>query len=160
MWMDCETAACKVCMARRLTPPARQQYVACSARVASMDMMRTQFCQKRKSHPKIPPKIKETTHLNMLFLRVARLQNEVGTIVFEARIFSQKMPRNFPDIFEPLFCWSEKIPQKSAPNFRRGVGNSGEGKTYHKTPCQKQFCTPPTYDVHIPPHLFTQCHFP
>ena len=38
-------------------------------------------------------------------------------------------------------------------------GNSGEGKTYHKSPPQKRFWTPPTYDTDFPPPLFTQCHF-
>ena len=42
---------------------------------------------------------------------------------------------------------------------QRGVENSGEGKTYHKTPPQKRF-GPPTYDMFSPPRLFTPCHFP
>ena len=50
------------------------------------------------------------------FLRVARLQNEVGTKdFFEARIFSQKMLRDSPQIFEPCFMGlkkSRKIPAK------------------------------------------------
>ena len=34
---------------------------------------------------------------------------------------------------------------------QRGGGNSVEGKTYHKTPSQKRFWTPPTYDTFPPP---------
>ena len=50
----------------------------------------------------------------------------------------------------------------SWPIFRekqRGVENSGEGKTYHKTPSQKQFWTPP-YDTFPPPRLSSPCCFP
>ena len=32
---------------------------------------------------------------------------------FELRIFLRKILRNFPEMFEPLFCGSEKIPQNS-----------------------------------------------
>ena len=43
----------------------------------------------------------------------------------------------------------------------KGGGNSGEGKTYHKAPPQKQFLDPPTYDtIFPPPPLFTQSHSP
>ena len=34
--------------------------------------------------------------------------------------------------------------------FKGGVENSGEGKTYQKTPPPKRFWTPPTYDVFSP----------
>ena len=47
-------------------------------------------------------------------LRVARLQNGVGTKdFFEARFFSRKSSEIFPEMFVPLFCGSEKIPQSS-----------------------------------------------
>ena len=42
----------------------------------------------------------------------------------------------------------------------KGVENSGEGKTYHKTPPPKRFWTPPPLIHFPPPCLFTQCHFP
>ena len=51
---------------------------------------------------------------NVHFIRVARLQNEVGTKYFSRHnIFSRKMLPFFPEIVEPLFCGSEKIPQNS-----------------------------------------------
>ena len=49
------------------------------------------------------------------------------------------------------------------PSFReqqRGVEKSGEGKTYHKTPPQNGFGTPPPRMIRPPPRLFTPCHFP
>ena len=43
------------------------------------------------------------------FVKVARLQCELCTKdSFELRIFLRKMSRSFPEIFEPLFCGSEK----------------------------------------------------
>ena len=42
---------------------------------------------------------------------------------------------------------------------QRGVENSGEGKTYHKTPSQKRFWTPPPM-IRFPPRLFSPCCFP
>ena len=41
----------------------------------------------------------------------------------------------------------------------KGVENSGEGKTYHKTPPQKRFWTPPPPMIRFAPHLFAPCHF-
>ena len=48
-------------------------------------------------------------------IKVARLQSEFGTKdFFEPRIFLRKMLRYFrPEIFEPLFCGSEKSPENS-----------------------------------------------
>ena len=42
---------------------------------------------------------------------------------------------------------------------QRGVENSGEGKTYHKTPPPKRFWTLPPMIRPPPPRLFTPCHF-
>ena len=47
---------------------------------------------------------------NQIAHRVARLQNEVCTKeFFELRNSSREMLRNFPEMFEPLLCGSEKI---------------------------------------------------
>ena len=41
---------------------------------------------------------------------------------------------------------------------RGGVENSGEGKTYHRTPPQKRFWPPPPTMIRFPPsRLFTPC---
>ena len=43
-------------------------------------------------------------------------------------------------------CRTELFQRKT-----KGGANSGEGKTYHKSPPQKRFWTPPTYDTISPP---------
>ena len=50
---------------------------------------------------------------------MARLQSEFCTKdFFSSHKFSyEKCSENFPEIFEPLFCGSEKIPGKFPPNF-------------------------------------------
>ena len=42
---------------------------------------------------------------------------------------------------------------------QRGVENSGEGKTYHKTSPQKRLWTPPPMIRFPPPPWLTPCHF-
>ena len=49
---------------------------------------------------------------NLLRWHVCRV-NFARKIFFELRIFLRKMPEISPEIFEPLFCGSEKIPQNS-----------------------------------------------
>ena len=52
------------------------------------------------------------------FFKVARLQSEFCTKdLFSSHEFSyEKCSEIFPEIFEPLFCGSEKIPGKFPPN--------------------------------------------
>ena len=54
-----------------------------------------------------------------VFVKVARLQSEFCTKdFFSSHEFSyEKCSEIFPEIFEPLFCGSEKIPGKFPPNF-------------------------------------------
>ena len=53
-------------------------------------------------------------------VRVARLQNEVGTKdVFRGTNFLMKNSQIFPEIFEPLFCGSKKIPKNSCQISRK-----------------------------------------
>ena len=63
-------------------------------------------------------------------IRVAHLQSEFCTkdFFFRPRIFLRKMLRNFPEIFEPLFCGSEKNPRKIPSKFPT---------TFSKFPCEK-----------------------
>ena len=60
------------------------------------------------------------------FVRVARLQNEVGTNAFCSRheFSSKKCSDVFPENVEPLFCGSEKNPEKFLQNFPQSVKNS------------------------------------
>ena len=62
------------------------------------------------------------------------LQNEVfyERLFFEARIFSRKMLRNFPEFFEPLFCGSEKFPQNSSLNFPQNFPPQNQNKIHRR----------------------------
>ena len=58
-------------------------------------------------------------------------------------------------------CWGQTLGSIFREK-QRGVENSGEGKTYHKTPSQKMFWTPPPPPMirFAPPRLFSPCCCP
>ena len=61
----------------------------------------------------------------LVFLKVARLQSEFCTKDFfrATNFLTKNAPKISPEIFEPLFCGSEKIPGKSPPNFPLDIPN-------------------------------------
>ena len=74
-------------------------------------------------------------------LKVARLQSEFCTKdFFRATNFLTKnamLSENFPEMFDPLFCGSEKIPGKFPPNFPLNFRNF-PAKNQKKSPTS--FC--------------------
>ena len=60
----------------------------------------------------------KATIFSPLFFTVSVLMRKVS---FEARIFSRKMSEISPEIFEPLFCGSGKIPLNSPTSFCRSA---------------------------------------
>ena len=77
-----------------------------------------------------------------------------------------RVPKRFPKkgtnaSFWPV-CVIARVGCFSALHQRKTKGgeNSGEGKTYHKAPLEKNGFGPPPLMVRFPPPLFTPCHFP
>ena len=70
-------------------------------------------------------------------------------------------------ISDPQFVWCKRpvcsadILSNLCQRKTKGGGKTrGGGETYHKTPPQKRFWTPPLMIRFPPPPLFTQCHSP
>ena len=92
-------------------------------------------------------------------------------MVSSAKVVLRTFCRKFAEIFRNIclaaseksagilrkFCRTFRQFSATTPSLRekqRGVENSGEGKTYHKTPSQKRFWTPPPMIRFPPPVCF------